>query len=96
MRRGLVRAEGVLVWGGGRARVVKGGEQAVRCALDLSPPQRILMSRPWRRSVASSPTSAPATSTGTVTSWPPLREGVIMGPQQPGALLAITCPPLHA
>jgi len=29
-----------------------------------------------------------ATATGRVTSWPPRRAGVIIGPQQPGAVLA--------
>ena len=44
------------------------------------------MSRMWI--ATASPTSAPSTSTGSVTSWPPLIAGVIIGPQQPGAVLA--------
>ena len=49
------------------------------------------MSRMWI--AIASPTSAPSTSTGSVTSWPPLIAGVIMGPQHPGAVLATMCPP---
>ena len=40
-----------------------------------------------------SPTSAPLTRTGVVTSWPPRRRGVIIGPQQPGAVFAMMVPP---
>ncbi len=49
------------------------------------------MSRMWI--AIASPTSAPSTSTGSVTSWPPRIAGVIIGPQQPGAVLATMCPP---
>ena len=45
------------------------------------------------RSTMPSPGSAPSTATGRVTSWPPLMAGVIMGPQQPGAVLATMWPP---
>ena len=40
------------------------------------------------RITIASPTSAPSTATGSVTSCPPLMAGVIIGPQQPGAVLA--------
>jgi hypothetical protein len=40
------------------------------------------------RMAMASPTSAPATATGRVTSCPPRIAGVIIGPQQPGAVLA--------
>src|SRR4051812_31156806 len=36
------------------------------------------------RMASASPTSAPSTATGSVTSCPPLMAGVIIGPQQPG------------
>ena len=49
------------------------------------------MSR-MRRTTAS-PTSAPSTATGRVTSWPPRIAGVIIGPQQPGAVFATMWPP---
>ncbi len=49
------------------------------------------MSRMWM--ATASPTSAPSTATGSVTSWPPLMAGVIIGPQQPGAVLATMWPP---
>ncbi len=45
------------------------------------------------RIAIASPTSAPSTATGSVTSWPPLMAGVIIGPQQPGAVLATMWPP---
>ena len=45
------------------------------------------------RMTIASPTSAPSTATGSVTSWPPLMAGVIIGPQHPGAVLATMCPP---
>ena len=45
------------------------------------------------RIAIASPTSAPSTATGSVTSWPPLMAGVIIGPQHPGAVLAMMCPP---
>src|SRR5699024_7387806 len=40
-----------------------------------------------------SPASAPSTQTGFVTSWPHFSSGVIIGPQQPGAVLATMWPP---
>ena len=40
------------------------------------------------RMTIASPTSAPSTATGSVTSWPPLMAGVIIGPQHPGAVFA--------
>ena len=40
-----------------------------------------------------SPTVAPSTRTGCVTSCPPRKRGVIIGPQQPGAVLATIVPP---
>ena len=45
------------------------------------------------RMAIASPTSAPATATGRVTSWPPRIAGVIIGPQHPGAVLATMWPP---
>ena len=45
------------------------------------------------RIATASPGSAPSTWTGWVTSWPPRRRGVIIGPQQPGAVLAMMVPP---
>jgi hypothetical protein len=45
------------------------------------------------RIAIASPTSAPSTLTGSVTSCPPLIAGVIIGPQQPGAVLATIVPP---
>ena len=45
------------------------------------------------RMATASPTSAPCTKTGVVTSCPPRRLGVIIGPQQPGAVLAMIVPP---
>src|SRR3712207_2813031 len=45
------------------------------------------------RIAIASPTSAPSTATGAVTSWPPRKFGVIIGPQQPGAVSAIITPP---
>lgn len=40
------------------------------------------------------PTSAPSTKMGCVTWWPPCRLGVIIGPQQLGAVLAMMVPPV--
>lgn len=40
-----------------------------------------------------SPICAPLTNTGCVTSCPPRKRGVIMGPQHPGAVLALIVPP---
>src|SRR5467141_2184851 len=40
-----------------------------------------------------SPTLAPSTATGRVTSWPPRNSGVIIGPQQPGGTTQRMCPP---
>ena len=37
------------------------------------------------RIAIASPTAAPSTATGVQTSWPPRIDGVIIGPQQPGA-----------
>src|SRR5689334_3808959 len=48
---------------------------------------------PSTRIAIASPTSAPSTATGRVTSCPPLIAGVIIGPQQPGAVLATMWPP---
>src|SRR5215211_1690130 len=45
------------------------------------------------RIAIASPTRAPATATGWATSCPPRIDGVIIGPQQPGALLTTMCPP---
>src|SRR5690348_9754823 len=45
------------------------------------------------RIAIASPTSAPATATGWATSWPPRIAGVIIGPQQPGAVLTTMWPP---
>ena len=45
------------------------------------------------RMAMASPTSAPSTATGTVTSCPPFSSGVIMGPQHPGAVFATMNPP---
>src|SRR5260370_648398 len=45
------------------------------------------------RIAMASPTSAPATATGRVTSWPPRIAGVIIGPQHPGAVFATICLP---
>src|SRR5690606_34517433 len=45
------------------------------------------------RMATPSPISAPTTRPGCVTSWPPRRLGVIIGPQQPGAVFAIMVPP---
>jgi len=45
------------------------------------------------RMMTPSPGSAPTISTGWVTSWPPRSRGVIIGPQQPGAVLAMIVPP---
>ena len=47
----------------------------------------------WMRMAMASPGSAPSTATGAVTSWPPWNEGVIIGPQQPGAVSATMVPP---
>jgi hypothetical protein len=46
------------------------------------------------RIAMASPGTAPATATGLVTSCPPLKEGVIIGPQHPGAVSAVIVPPL--
>src|SRR5213080_3632634 len=40
-----------------------------------------------------SPTLAPSTATGRVTSCPPRNSGVIIGPQQPGGTTQRICPP---
>src|SRR5262249_13115287 len=40
-----------------------------------------------------SPTRAPSTATGRVTSCPPRNSGVIIGPQQPGGTTQRMCPP---
>ncbi len=40
-----------------------------------------------------SPTFAPSTRTGRVTSWPLRMEGVIIGPQQPGTVMYSMRPP---
>ena len=40
-----------------------------------------------------SPTLAPSTATGRVTSCPPRNSGVIIGPQQPGGTTQRMCPP---
>ncbi|MNF98682.1 hypothetical protein D3C84_815530 [compost metagenome] len=40
-----------------------------------------------------SPICAPAMATGCVTSWPPSKAGVIIGPQQPGGVPVISVPP---
>ena len=45
------------------------------------------------RIAIASPGSAPATATGRATSWPPRSRGVIIGPQQPGAVLTTMWPP---
>ena len=45
------------------------------------------------RIAMASPTSAPSTATGIVTSCPPRRHGVSIGPQQPGAVFATILPP---
>jgi hypothetical protein len=40
-----------------------------------------------------SPTAAPSTAIGRVTSWPPRNSGVIIGPQQPAGVCVRTVPP---
>jgi len=40
-----------------------------------------------------SPTSAPSTRIGRVTSWPPRNDGVTIGPQHPGGVYVSTLPP---
>src|SRR6266849_2385865 len=42
---------------------------------------------------SASPTLAPSTPTGRVTSWPPRNSGVIIGPQQPGGTIQPIYPP---
>ena len=46
------------------------------------------------RIAIASPTSAPATATGWLTSWPPRIAGVIIGPQHPGVEFQTMWPPL--
>jgi len=67
-----------------RPSIVRSLPEAV--ATDVTSIERI-------RIAIASPTSAPSTFTGSVTSWPPLIAGVIIGPQQPGAVFATIVPP---
>jgi len=45
------------------------------------------------RMATPSPSLAPSTNISCVTSWPPRRRGVIIGPQHPGAVWAMMVPP---
>src|SRR5690606_41945220 len=85
-RGGPLLAQRAATKGSPRNRPSMGSSLPEAVAIEVGRMERMRMAM-------ASPTSAPSTYTGLVTSCPPHNDGVIIGPQQPGVVLATMYPP---